>query len=114
MCGIAGLITAGRVDPQLLRHMTSVLAHRGPDGDGCWIDPEFHVGLGHRRLAVVDLSPQGRQPMVSSDGRWTITYNGEIYNHILLRSQLDPSGSFFFNDPSTTETLIECIAAWGI
>ena len=114
MCGIAGLITAGRIDPQLLRQMTSVLAHRGPDGDGCWIDRESHVGLGHRRLAVVDLSPQGRQPMVSSDGRWTITYNGEIYNHVALRSQLDPSGKRRWRGHSDTEILIECIAAWGL
>src|SRR4051812_39590036 len=93
MCGIAGLMDVDRSLSatefhSALRRMTSTLVHRGPDDAGEWIDPEAHVGLGHRRLSIVDLSPQGHQPMVSVCGRYVTTYNGEIYNYKALRSQL--------------------------
>ena len=65
--------------------MASTVAHRGPDDDGLWVDPAGRIALGHRRLAVVDLGPQGHQPMESVDGRWVISYNGEIYNFPVLR-----------------------------
>ena len=68
MCGVAGLISSGPLRASLLEQMTRVIAHRGPDGEGTWIDEMARVGLGHRRLAIVDLSPNGRQPMVSADG----------------------------------------------
>jgi asparagine synthase (glutamine-hydrolysing) len=114
MCGIAGLISSGPVYPPLLRQMTGVIAHRGPDDDGLWVDDEAHVGLGHRRLAIVDLSPLGHQPMISSDGRWVLDYNGEIYNHLEVRAQLDQAGSNEWRGHSDTETLVEAIAAWGL
>ena len=114
MCGLAGLIASGPIDARLLQQMTRVIAHRGPDDGDSWIDPESNVGLGHRRLAVVDLSPQGGQPMVSSDGRWALVYNGEIYNHQALRTQLEEAGQRSWRGHSDSETLIECIASWGL
>src|SRR4051794_19226349 len=85
MCGIAGLI-----DPRLVgdgaaltsraKGMADAIAYRGPDGSGVWIEAEAGVALSHRRLAIIDLSPAGAQPMVSADGRWAISYNGEVYN----------------------------------
>jgi len=79
MCGIAGVISldGAPLDPARLRRMTAVLAHRGPDGEGHWLSPRCDVALGHRRLAIIDLSPGGAQPM-SYGGRYTVTYNGEI------------------------------------
>ena len=81
MCGIAGILSAGRPEPALLARMAAAIAHRGPDDQGIWIDAEAGVGLAHRRLSIVDLSPHGHQPMHSADGRYVITFNGEIYNH---------------------------------
>ena len=86
MCGIAGILGAGRVDRAVLEKMTSALAHRGPDDFGLWVDDDSRVGLGHRRLSIVDLSPAGHQPMLSADGRFVLTFNGEIYNHADLRA----------------------------
>ena len=85
MCGIAGLIDPSLVgDRRALesraRAMADAIAYRGPDGSGVWSDPEAGAALSHRRLAIIDLTPTGAQPMVSADGRWVITYNGEIYN----------------------------------
>ena len=120
MCGIAGLISGGQVDDALVRSMASRITHRGPDGAGVWIDPEAGVGLGHRRLAIVDLSPAGHQPMVSSDGRWVLNFNGEIYNHEAIRSALNEGGrgpaanGTAWRGHSDTETLVECIAALGL
>ena len=117
MCGIAGLISARRVDPQLLKRMGDAVAHRGPDDAGTWTDPEAGVGLAHRRLSIVDLSPQGHQPMHSADGRFVLNYNGEIYNHGELRRELEergqgPEGGW--RGHSDTETLLQAIAAWGL
>lgn len=114
MCGIAGLISSGPVHAHLLQQMTRVISHRGPDDEDYWIDRESHVGLGHRRLSIVDLSPHGRQPMESSDGRWMLTYNGEVYNHHALRSELEQAGDRQWRGHSDTETLVECIANWGL
>ena len=72
--------------------MTGRVVHRGPDDEGYWTDADAGISLGHRRLAIVDLSPQGHQPMVSSDGRWVLSYNGEIYNHRHMRVELDAAG----------------------
>ncbi|MEO6581759.1 MAG: asparagine synthetase B, partial [Sphingomicrobium sp.] len=117
MCGIAGILGVGAGDPALLRRMTDTIAHRGPDDEGVWIDAEAGVGLGHRRLAIVDLSPAGHQPMQSADGRYVVTYNAEIYNHAELRRELEASGAALpggWRGHSDTETVLECISAWGL
>ncbi|MFL6862651.1 MAG: asparagine synthase (glutamine-hydrolyzing), partial [Allosphingosinicella sp.] len=115
MCGIAGLLSRDAVTPQLVRRLTRPIAHRGPDDEGVWIDVEAGIGLGHRRLSIIDLSPLGHQPMVSNDGRWVLSYNGEIYNHAALRAELDAEGrGAGWRGQSDTETLVECIAAWGL
>ena len=97
--------------------MAKAVEHRGPDDDGVWIDPEAGIGLAHRRLAIVDLSPHGHQPMPSADGRFMLNYNGEIYNHAELRAALDgegrtPDGGW--RGHSDTETLAQAIAGWGL
>ena len=96
MCGIAGrfnYLTGAPVPARLVGRMCDLIAHRGPDGDGVWTDGP--VGLGHRRLAIIDLSPGGRQPMTSADGELTITFNGEIYNFLELRRELEQKGHRF-------------------
>jgi asparagine synthase (glutamine-hydrolysing) len=119
MCGIAGLLSPQKIAPETVRRMTDPIAHRGPDDQGVWVDQEAGVGLGHRRLSIIDLSPLGHQPMASNDGRWVLDYNGEIYNHLALRRQLEVAGNGSGNGlpwrgHSDTETLIECIATWGL
>ncbi len=93
--------------------MNRLIAHRGPDDDQAWVHDDAIVGLGHRRLAIVDLSDSGRQPMRSHDRRWTIVYNGELYNTDDLRRQLGPRAAPY-RGHSDTEVLVECIAAWGV
>src|SRR5256885_13471899 len=93
MCGIAGILSGQRVDRNAIERMTRPLTHRGPVDDGIWIDPEAGIGLGHRRLAIVDLSSAGHQPMHSADGRFVLTFNGEIYNHPELRTALERVGA---------------------
>jgi len=117
MCGIAGaFIRSGDVFPDATRfdvaRMTSRLAHRGPDGDGIWHAPDAAVCFGHRRLSIIDLSDNGRQPMLSADKRVAVTYNGEIYNFMDIRDRLVSEGKTF-KGHSDTEVLIEAIAAWG-
>ena len=92
--------------------MLGALAHRGPDGEGVW--NEADVWIGHRRLSILDLSPAGRQPMVSADGRWVITLNGEIYNHRAMRGEVDAKDSIAWRGHSDTEVLLESIARVGI
>lgn len=97
--------------------MAASLHHRGPDDSGVWTDDQADLTLVHRRLAIVDLSPQGHQPMLSSDGRWAIAFNGEIYNHAALRQTLEKEGrapSAGWRGHSDTETLLEAIAAKGL
>ena len=97
--------------------MATAIAHRGPDDQGIWIDADAGLGLAHRRLSIVDLSPHGHQPMLSNDDRLVLSYNGEIYNHLELRASLDaerrtPDGGW--RGRSDTETLVEAIATWGL
>ncbi len=112
MCGIAGLISRdGRpVDRDRLVGMVGVISHRGPDGEGIWT--EGVAGLGHRRLAIVDLSDGGKQPMLSADGRYSITFNGEVYNYQELKRELEASGARF-HSTSDTEVLLELFARQG-
>lgn len=118
MCGIAGVIARGSIDVALLRRMNEVLAHRGPDDQGIWVDERSDVGFAHRRLAIVDLSPSGHQPMASRDGRFMLVYNGEIYNQADLRAELETGGAMDggieWRGHSDTEVLVEAIATWGL
>ena len=115
MCGIAGVLSERRDDNCLdaVEAMTACLRHRGPDDGGIWCDPSGQVVLGHRRLSIIDLTPTGHQPMSSADGRWTVSYNGEIYNHLALRADLERRGSRF-EGTCDTEVLVEAIAIWGL
>lgn len=117
MCGIAGLLlTPGRADPARLAAigpMTARLHHRGPDGDGFWHDPDAGIAFGHRRLAIVDLSEAGRQPMLSHTGRFVVTYNGEIYNATKLRRDLEQKGSVF-RGHSDTEIMLAAFETFGL
>ncbi|MDP9412580.1 MAG: asparagine synthase (glutamine-hydrolyzing) [Pseudomonadota bacterium] len=114
MCGLAGILTRKRVEPQLLSEMAETIGHRGPDDQGTWWDQDAGIGFAHRRLSILDLSPLGHQPMASADGRFVMTYNGELYNHPELRAALDQDRATAWRGHSDTETLIECIAAWGL
>jgi len=118
MCGIAGILDAGRSTPAdrlgaLAAAMAASLGHRGPDDHGTWVDAEAGVALGHRRLSVIDLGPGGAQPMVSAAGRWVLSYNGEIYNHPALRRRLAGTGARFRGD-SDTEVLVDAVERWGV
>jgi asparagine synthase (glutamine-hydrolysing) len=117
MCGIAGLLVRGERFPAAeleatAARMADTLRHRGPDGSGTWVDAEAGIALGHRRLAILDLSPEGAQPMLSRCGRFVLSYNGEIYNFLELRSELEAAGARF-RGRSDTEVLLEAIARWG-
>ncbi len=117
MCGIAGYIgqQTDMAPERVLRSMCDSLLHRGPDDGGVLLDESGLVGLGHRRLSVVDLSMAGHQPMHSGSGRYVIVFNGEIYNHILLRKELAGAvPSIAWQGHSDTETLLACFDAWGI
>ena len=114
MCGIAGLLTTGVVAPGTVRAMADALAHRGPDDAGVWTDPAAGIGLGHRRLSIVDLSEAGHQPYHSRCGRYVLTYNGEIYNHLELRRAIAREGPVEWRGHADTETLLEAIARWGL
>lgn len=119
MCGLTGFWSFGGSTEETARDRVKAMAgrilHRGPDDAGVWLDANSGIALGHRRLAVVDLSPAGHQPMVSSGGRFVLVFNGELYNHLALRQELAATGA----DPawrghSDTETLLACIEAWGV
>jgi asparagine synthase (glutamine-hydrolysing) len=112
VCGVAGLIDLrGRgVQEDTLRAMTDAIAHRGPDGEGQWL--EGNVGIGHRRLAIIDLSAAGHQPMISSDSRYVLSFNGEIYNFKEIRVELISRG-YGFRSESDTEVVLSAFAEWG-
>src|SRR5690606_9051280 len=118
MCGIVGVLDPRRTrrpeaTSQLLEAMATAMRVRGPDGSGVWVDAEAGVGFGHRRLSVWDLSEHGAQPMESADGRWVLTYNGEIYDHRELAADLTAAG-VGLRGHSDTEILLEAIARWGV
>ena len=121
MCGFAGFlisrISTLNIDAKRVLHqMADAIVRRGPDSDGYWIDDSAGMGLAHRRLAIVDLSPAGVQPMTSSSGRYVLAFNGEIYNHLRLRDGLEREGrlSSAWRGHSDTETLLAGFDAWGI
>lgn len=118
MCGIAGFWgkTEG-VEPEVAaRRMSDALRHRGPDDSGVWADREADVALGHRRLSILDLSPEGRQPMTSPTGRYVISYNGEIYNWADLRHAVESAAATTprFRGHSDTEVLLHALEVWGL
>lgn len=118
MCGFAGFYQGksrlvSLVDS--IEHMTNRISHRGPDDFGIWFDQELGLALGHRRLSILDLSPAGHQPMHSACGRYVIAFNGEIYNHLLLRKQLSAQARApDWQGHADTETLLACFSMWGI
>src|SRR5438034_4681920 len=108
MCGIAGVVTAGRPlagSTDVARVLAAALAHRGPDGEGRWLSPAGDVLLVHRRLAIIDPGPGGAQPMSTADGRHQIVFNGEVYNYAALRRDLEQRGERFASH-SDTEVLL--------
>lgn len=120
MCGFGGFLAQGDIGTEqeagrLLSRMGNAILHRGPDSEGVWYDRATGVGLVHRRLAIVDLSAAGQQPMVSRDERYVLAFNGEIYNHLKLRDKLDhPGASLSWRGHSDTETLLAGFVAWGV
>lgn len=112
MCGIAGVVNLnGRpAEAAILQRMTDAIIHRGPDGEGHYVDGA--VGFGHRRLAIIDLSPAGHQPMITEDGRFVLTYNGEIYNFRELRIELKALGYHFYSR-TDSEVLLKAYQCWG-
>lgn len=107
MCGIAGIykLNGAKVKAEELKVMTDAIIHRGPDGEGHWVSENGEVGFGHRRLSIIDLSDKGKQPMQYAEGRYTITFNGEIYNYIELKETLVNQG-YTFTSNSDTEVLL--------
>ncbi|HRB20744.1 MAG TPA: asparagine synthase (glutamine-hydrolyzing) [Nitrosomonas sp.] len=118
MCGIAGTL-GGSLSPndfgKILEQAGNTIAHRGPDDMGIWFDKETAIGFVHRRLSIIDLSPAGHQPMLSVTGRFVIIFNGEIYNHLDLRNELEKSGNApRWRGHSDTESLLAAFECWGI
>jgi asparagine synthase (glutamine-hydrolysing) len=117
MCGFAGFLTSspGRADEltATVVHVVDTLINRGPDDSGAWVDAEAGLALGFRRLSIIDLSPEGHQPMLSANGRFAVTFNGEIYNFMDLRVELEAKGHHF-RGHSDTEVLLAAVTEWGI
>jgi asparagine synthase (glutamine-hydrolysing) len=114
MCGIAGIWTTRGLSDRFISRMADTLAHRGPNDRGTWTDTEAGLGFGHRRLSVIDISAAGHQPMISSSGRYVLTYNGEIYNHLDIRCALEAKGDIEWRGHSDTETMLAAIEQWGL
>ena len=112
MCGISGIVARRRVNTGAVEAMNALMRHRGPDGEGVWQSADGQVVLGHRRLAVIDPTPAGAQPMVSPNGDLVLTFNGEIYNYQELRTDLKAVGSTF-NSQSDSEVLLHGYARYG-
>lgn len=118
MCGIAGLFAPtdpARASAAQVQRMLGPISHRGPDGEGVWTDSEAGIGLGHRRLAIIDLSENGFQPMACASGRWLLDFNGEIFNYLTIRKALEAEGGApNWRGHSDSEVLIEAIDRWGV
>lgn len=118
MCGFTGFIDRSRLPLDsrkgVLERMTDTLSHRGPDDRGIWLDDESGIGLGHRRLAVIDLSPTGHQPMLSACGRYVLAFNGEIYNFKRIRRALEAERPVAWRGHSDTEILLQALSVWGV
>src|SRR6185436_7239752 len=112
MCGIVGVLSDREVEPRVVIAMRDQLTHRGPDAEGLCVSADRRVALGFRRLAIVDLSADANQPFRSHDGRYTIVFNGEIYNFRSLRKELESQG-VTFRTSSDTEVLVESFRRWG-
>ncbi len=112
MCAIAGIVAKRPINLDAIRSMTSRMAHRGPDGEGFWSNTDRHVCFGHRRLAIMDLSGAGSQPMIDSTGRYVIIFNGEIYNYLEVRTKLRLKG-ISFRSKCDTEVLLQAYKVWG-
>lgn len=118
MCGITGFLDpTAQINSDSLQAialgMTRTLQHRGPDDSGCWTDPSAGIALGHQRLAILDLSPEGHQPMMSANGRYVLVFNGEIYNFLALRQKLQQLGHSF-RGHSDTEVMLASFCQWGL
>lgn len=118
MCGLTGFLTTNPTQPpetlqRIATDMADALVHRGPDDGGIWVDADAGIALGHRRLSIIDLSPLGHQPMVSHDGRFVLTFNGEVYNYAPIRAELEAWG-YPFKGHSDTEVLLAGICRWGL
>lgn len=119
MCGIAGIFSSDRqyfnsFASKDITLMTDSLSHRGPDSQGLWIDQNNLIALGHRRLSILDLSSKGNQPMRSFCGRYILVFNGEIYNHIRIRKELEAEVNVMWRGSSDSETLLSAISTWGL
>ena len=118
MCGISGLLSFNSWEetyPFILRDMLLSISHRGPNASGIWLDESYGIGLGHVRLSILELTEAGAQPMHSACDRFVLSFNGEIYNHLKLRDQLEHEGHIIqWRGHSDTETLLACFSAWGI
>ena len=115
MCGIAGFVDSSMQNPEpALKRMTDSIIHRGPDDEGQWCDPHIGVALGHRRLSILDLSPAGHQPMHSASGRYVVVYNGEIYNHHVVRGELEKLAPRRWRGHSDTEVMLEAFETWDV
>ena len=118
MCGITGFCTFDNKNNfkelnNIINKMSNSLHHRGPDDKGVWIDSDNGVALGHKRLSIIDLSKSGHQPMISNNGRYVISFNGEIYNYKKLKKDLKETG-YIFKSKSDTEVILSAIEKWGI
>ena len=111
MCGIAGIVGNRRVNARAVEAMMELMVHRGPDDADLWANEDGNVVLGHRRLAIIDPTPAGHQPMASTEGNTVLTYNGEIYNYVELAQRLKAEGHEF-RSQSDTEVLLAVYQRW--
>ncbi|MGA2298578.1 MAG: asparagine synthase (glutamine-hydrolyzing), partial [FCB group bacterium] len=115
MCGIAGIVDLNslpQINFPILKSMSDVIIHRGPDAEGQWISDDYRCGLAFRRLSIIDLSSAGNQPMATADGHFTIVFNGEVYNHISIRNELESRG-YKYHSKTDTETILNGYKEFG-